>query len=253
MTKRLDGSVVVVTGGSAGIGAGIVERLVDDGATVVVGVETEATADEIRARWAESGAIAPADVVAADLCDRAACRALIDGCVGRHGRIDALVNNAAVTGAAARGAFLDYSDEAFDHLMDVNVGAAFRCGRRAAAHMVDQGGGVIVNIGSVGGFVAQYTGTPYSTSKSALLGLTRGIALELGQHGVRSVYVAPGDIDTGLAPNEYAASHPYERTTPYLRRGTPADVGGVVSFLCSPDAQFVSGTSWAVDGGWLSY
>lgn len=253
MTAKLVGSVVVVTGGSAGIGAGIVERLVDDGATVVVGVETESIAGEVRARWAETGGVAPADVVAADLRDRAACRALIDGCVERHGQIDALVNNAAVTGAAARGAFLEYTDDEFDHLMDVNVGAAFRCGQRAARHMVEQGDGVIVNIGSVGGFVAQYTGSAYSTSKSALLGLTRGMALELGEHGVRSVYVAPGDIDTGLAPSDYAASHPYERTTPYRRRGTPADVAGVVSFLCSPDAEFVSGTSWAVDGGWLSY
>lgn len=253
MTASLVGSVIVVTGGSAGIGAGIVERLVGDGATVVVGVETETIADEVRSRWAETGAIDAADVVAADLRDRAACRALIDGCVERHGQIDALVNNAAVTGAAARGAFLDYTDEAFDHLMDVNVGAAFRCGQRAARHMVGQGDGVIVNIGSVGGFVAQYTGSAYSTSKSALLGLTRGMALELGEHGVRAVYVAPGDIDTGLAPSDYAASHPYERTTPYRRRGSPADVAGVVSFLCSPDAEFVSGTSWAVDGGWLSY
>lgn len=253
MTTGLSGFVVVVTGGSAGIGAGIVERLVSDGATVVVGVETDAIADEVRHRWADADTIAADDVVAADLRDRVACRALVDGCVERHGRIDALVNNAAITGAPARGSFLDYSDDAFDQLMDVNVGAAFRCGQRAARHMVQQGGGVIVNIGSVGGLVAQYTGTPYSTSKSALLGLTRGIALELGEHGVRAVYVAPGDIDTGLARSDYAAPHPYERTTPYRRRGTPADVAGVVSFLCSPDAEFVSGTSWAVDGGWLSY
>lgn len=253
MTARLAGSVIVVTGGSGGIGAGIVERLVSDGATVVVGVETETIAAEVRDRWATQDTVAPVDVVAADLCDRAACRTLIDGCVERHGRVDALVNNAAVTGASARGAFLEYSDEAFDHLMDVNVGAAFRCGQRAAQHMVEQGGGVIINIGSVGGFVAQYQAVPYSTSKSALLGLTRGVALELGARGVRAVYVAPGDIDTGLAPSDYAPPHPYERATPYRRRGTPADVAGVVAFLCSPDAEFVSGTSWAVDGGWLSY
>lgn len=246
-----DAPVVLVTGASHGIGAAIARRLIYDGATVVTAVQTEALAVEVRRR---SNTETTADVVAADLRDRGACRSIVDGCVERHGRIDVLVNNAAITGAAAKSALLAYTDEAFDELMDVNVGAAFRCSRHAARHMVDNGSGLIINIGSVAGFVAQLEAVPYSMSKSALLGLTRGIALELGRHGVRSVYVAPGDIDTGVdADTGDGAAGPWQRATPLGRRGTPADVAAVVSFLCSPGAQFVSGTSWAVDGGWLSY
>lgn len=245
--------VALVTGASHGIGAGIVRRLIDDGLTVVIGVETEVIAGDVRSEWASEGV--DADVVAADLRDRDACRALVDGCVDRYGRIDVLVNNAAVTGVAARSAFLESDDASFEALMDVNVNAVFRCSQQAARRMVAQGGGLIVNIGSVAGFAAQYRAMAYTTSKSAVLGMTRAIALELGASGVRSMYIAPGDIDNGrpVRPEDAPEPNPWARATPLGRRGTPADVAAVVSFLCTPDAQFVSGTSWNVDGGWLAY
>lgn len=226
--------IAIVTGGDGGIGSAIVDRLRADGLAVFAATED---------RY--------------DLAVGDACRGLVDDCLAEFGGVDVLVNNAAVTGRAALMTIEECTDERFDHILAVNLAAAFRCARAAVPSMRGRRGGVIVNIGSVAAFAAQRNAIAYATSKAGLLGLTRGLAVDLAVDNIRAVFVAPGDIDTGhgsgSTDSASGAERPWTRTTPLGRRGEPADVAGLVSYLCSPDAAFVTGTSFAVDGGWLAY
>jgi NAD(P)-dependent dehydrogenase (short-subunit alcohol dehydrogenase family) len=246
------GRAALVTGGNSGIGAAIVDRLRADGFSVMAGVATTTGAREVAARAGTDPCVA---AHAADLAEPAACVALVEACVDAFGRIDVLVNNAAVTGPPALVALEDCTDERFDRILGVNLGAPFRCARAAVPHMRAAGSGVIVNIGSVAAFAAQRHAAAYAASKAGLLGLTRGLAFDLAADGIRVVFVAPGDIALeGSEPTVDAdVFSPWVRSTPLGRRGAPADVAGVVAYLCSADAAFITGTSVTVDGGWLAY
>jgi NAD(P)-dependent dehydrogenase (short-subunit alcohol dehydrogenase family) len=260
---RFDGRVALVTGGGTGIGACITEVLSAEGARVVIVQPDQSSADELAGRLRADGT----DVrgVGADLASAAACRAAVASCIGLHGRIDILVNNAAVTGEPATGDLLDFPDAQLDAIIDVNLKAAFRCSRDAARLMAGYGG-VIVNIASVGAFAAQHRSTAYVASKAAIVGMTRGMAFELAPHGIRVAAIAPGDIDVsggsdvtghGSRPpgNPYDAGTRewWERRSPLGRRGAPSDIARAVAFLCSDEAGYITGETLVVDGGWLSY
>ena len=250
-TNSLHGRAVVITGGGTGIGRATARLFAAAGAEVlVVGrtaerlAETAASHPRIRTCVADvAEPDAPADVVAAAL--------------EAFGRIDVLVNNAAVTGPAAIESFVETSEETLDHLVDVNVKAVFRCSQGAARDMIGRGeGGVIVNVASVASYAAQLGAAAYGASKAALLGLTKAAALELAEHRIRVVGVAPGDVPVrpgAEAPDDAQRAHPFARRTPWPRLGTPADVAEAVGFLASPGAEFITGETLVVDGGWLTY
>lgn len=247
------GRVVLVTGGGTGIGAGIATWFADRGAAVVIGQPDQGRADAAVARLHGPGRHLSG--VGTDLATAAGCRAAVEETLRLHGRLDILVNNAAITGPPAIAPFLEFGDEQLDALVDVNLKAPFRCARWAARDMVTRHGGVIVNISSVGAYAAQLHASAYVATKAGLVGLTKALALELAGSGIRVVGVAPGDIDTSNPAGSAAQVKPdwWQRYTPAGRRGTPVDIAAAVGFLCSDEASFITGETLVVDGGWLTY
>jgi NAD(P)-dependent dehydrogenase (short-subunit alcohol dehydrogenase family) len=240
----LDERVALVTGGGSGIGAATVARLARAGARVAV-VDRDAdgaerAADEARAAGTD------ATTFAVDLADRAAIEPLVAAVLADFGRIDILVNSAGIS--AAPHSSLDFSDEAFDAVMDINVRAPFFLTRAVGNHMVERGGGGrIVNLSSSAAFRAAPSPAVYAASKAAICGLTRAAAADLGLHDVNVNAVAPGMTKTpmtaGLGDDEVyqaiVSSGPLENL---LHRVSEAeDVAEVIVFLCLPESRQMTG------------
>lgn len=224
--------VYIVTGGETGIGAGIVDVLKSYGAhTVTFQPETYDVRDP----------------------ERAACG--VHDTVDRFGRLDGLVNNAAITGARALSPFLDASPEHIESILAVNLKGVVYCSQSAARHAVEHGTGLaIVNISSSGAFAAQLDASIYCATKAAVNAMTRSMALELAAHSIRVNAVAPGDVATiASLPISSAPQTSYTRRTPLGRQGQPEDVGEAVAFLLSDQARFITGATLVVDGGLLTY
>jgi NAD(P)-dependent dehydrogenase (short-subunit alcohol dehydrogenase family) len=251
--RPLSGRVALVTGGGTGIGRAISGRLAALGAAVAVHQRTaEKATAAVEAIRSDGGVAAP---VVADLRTLDGCRAAVDGCLAALDRIDILVNNAAVTGPAALTPILELDDERLSDIVAVNLTGVIRCSQLAARAMAS--GGVIVNVGSVAGYAAQPGCAVYVATKSALIGLTRALAIDLADRGIRAVHVAPGDVETETSDGgEYVAdrrAQPFGRVTPLGRRGRPEEIAALVGFVCTDEAGFVTGSSIVADGGFLAY
>jgi len=261
MRGRLEGKVIIITGGATGIGWGIAECCAREGAAVAL---AQLPADIKIAQ--EKAAILRADghsalAVGCDITRRELVQDMIARTVAAFGRLDVMVNNAALTGASADvRPFLEETDEHWRKTIDVNLTGAFICTQEAAFQMIKQGaGGSIISISSVAQFAAQENATPYGAAKSGLDGLCKGAAIELGPHNIRVNLVAPGEIHTESSADftdtitETGGTGKYFRHTPLGRPGRASEIGGVVAFLASDEASFVTGATWRVDGGFLSY
>ena len=237
----LRGAAVVVTGASSGIGLAVAERFVAAGARVLTGSRSEPP--DGGGRW-----------VRTDVADPAQADALVAAAAESFGRVDVVVNNA---GVQVEKTVADTTDEDFDYVMGVNVRGVFNVCRAAVRHMRDQPeGGVIVNVGSISGTVSDHGMAVYNTSKAAVHGLTRSIAIDHGADGIRCNAVAPGWIATPMADTtfEQAADPAAARTAaverhPVGRLGRPEDIAGLVLWLASAEASFVSGSLFTIDGG----
>lgn len=244
--QRLTGKVALITGGSRGIGAAIAKRLAADGARVVIGFATNRPAADSVVQ-AIRGAGVEAHPIQADITQAAERRRLIDEAIRRFGRIDILINSAAIVQAAV----LEDVDEAlFNQHFDTNLKAAFFMSQAAAA-VFGQDGGAIVNISSI----ATRSATPqfivYAAAKAALEMLTITMSRHLGPRGIRVNAVAPGQTATEMllqvVPEEMIKDN-VDRTS-LKRMGTPEDIADVVAFLVSDDARWVTGETIHVNGG----
>lgn len=244
----MDGQrVAVVTGGARGIGLAIVHRLLNDGYRVAALDINERAIDEARAETDPSGDVR---FFATSVIDRAALETVAAELVEGWGQIDVLVNNAGVN---RPGTILTQSDEQWDAVIETNLKGAFVASSVFAPHLVEHGGGAIVNIGSTA--ASGVDGSPaYATSKAGLIGLTRTMATELGPMQVRVNLVAPGITLTGWVTRNIDAGHIEEmkKSTPLERAAQPEDIAGVVAFLCSDDACHVTGQVISASGGsWM--
>lgn len=249
----LDGRVAVVTGGAQGLGRAIVERLASAGASVTIGdIDERAAAIAAGEVHAVHGVMVRA--VAVDVRNPEQVRELAKAALDTGPRIDIWINNAGILTAAHP---VHATVEQFERIMQVNLTGTHLGCQVAAQHMIDSGGGVIVNMASTAAFRGAGA---YSASKWAVRGLTQGLARRLGPHGIRVVAVAPTMITTpgaeavresGGVQVQRAFDALIERL-PLGRAGVPDDVARVVLFLCSDAAAFVTGATIPVDGGELS-
>lgn len=246
---RLDGRVALVTGASSGFGARFARVLAGAGATVVA---TARRADRLAELEREvPGVFAhPCDLTAAPEAER-----LVRETLETHGHVDVLVNNAGASDGPQRAQ--EESLEEFKRVVDINLNAVFDLSRRLAPSMLERGGGVIVNVASVHGFVASAPNTQaaYVASKGAVVTLTRELAVQWARKGIRVNAIAPGyfatEITAAMFENDRSVQW-IERNTPLGRAGELHELDGALLFLASDASSYVTGTTLLVDGGWTA-
>jgi NAD(P)-dependent dehydrogenase (short-subunit alcohol dehydrogenase family) len=242
------GQVAIVTGSSRGIGKGIALRLGREGMKVVI---NSRTADTVEATTAElRGLGIDALAVTADLGQTAGVDRLFEETLRTYGTVDLLVNNAA---ALKRSDIFTVDEAMLDLQLASNIRGPYMCSKRAAEIMREKRAGSIIHISSVGGARAHWKGEPYDMTKGALDALTRVMALELGEYGVRVNAIAPGPIYTrGPYPPEGDWVEQYINRVPLRRYGAPIEIGAAVAFLHSADAAFITGHILYIDGGLMA-
>jgi 3-oxoacyl-[acyl-carrier protein] reductase len=245
--KRLAGKAAFIHGGSRGIGAATARRLAREGASVAIGyaasaIAAEALVEEIRA----SGGTAMA--LKADATDSAGLVRAIDETADRFGRLDILVNSA---GVLAMGPLDQFTLEDFDRTLAVNVRSVFVASQAASRRMSD--GGRIINIGSTNAQRMPFAGgAAYAMSKSALVGLVKGLARDLGPRGITVNNVAPGPVDTEMNPEAGDFASALHGLMAIPRHGKAEEIAGMVAYLASPEAAFVTGADLLIDGGFAA-
>jgi NAD(P)-dependent dehydrogenase (short-subunit alcohol dehydrogenase family) len=244
----LSGKVAVVTGGNRGLGEAWVKSLADVGASVVIAARDDERSRETAERLGDR-----VDTVHLDVTDARDVRRSLATIVERHGRVDILVNNA---GTCIHRPALDVTEDEWDQVMDINVNGLWRCSQTFGRHMIERGGGVIVNIGSIS---AQIVNRPqmqpaYNASKAAVHQLTKSLAAEWAPLGVRVNALAPGYTKTEMA----AVDRPEFRArwiddAPMQRYAMPDEYGPALVFLASDASSFMTGATLVIDGGYTLF
>ena len=245
--QKLSGKVALVTGASRGMGAAIAQRLAADGATLAItySASPERAQEVVKAIEAAGG---KALAIQADAADATAVRAAVNQTVATFGGIDILVNNA---GIATMGPITEFSLEAFDKIMAINVRGLFVATQEAARHM--RNGGRIIQIGSVNSDMMPFAGgSVYALTKGAVASFTRGLARDLGARGITVNNVQPGPVDTDMNPANGPFADTLRGHMAIGRYGRPEEIAGFVAYLASPEAAYITGASLLADGGFAA-
>ena len=243
--------VALVTGGTSGIGLGMARGLAEAGATLVLGARDAAKAEaalRTLGRARRESVFLPVDVA-----DQLACEHLVAQTVERFGRLDVLVNNA---GTSVRRLPQDLAPEEWHQVIETNLSSAFYCARAAYPTFRDQGGGKVINVGSMLSLFGAWFAAAYGASKGGLVQLTKSLAVAWAPDNIQVNAVLPGWIDTDLTRGARAVVEGLHdrvlQRTPARRWGEPDDLRGVAVFLASAASDFVTGTAIPVDGGYAS-
>lgn len=248
----LSGRVAVVTGGNGGIGLGMARGLAAAGAAVAVwgrNADKNAAAVEGLHAIGVAATSAVVDVADEEQVDKAMASTLVE-----HGRVDCMVANAGIGGAAP---FVDQTLEGWRRVMAVNLDGAFLCFRAAVRHMLERGGGgSLIGISSTSAIHGAPANQAYSCSKSAMVALIRGLAVELARDGIRANAIMPGWVETDLTAPLFGWEKFMANTTartPVRRWGDPSDFGEAAAFLADPTLTFHTGDTLVIDGGYTVF
>ena len=243
---RLKDKVTVITGGSRGIGFATADKFLQEGAKVIITASTQESADKAVALLREKHPDAVVDGISPDLGSLESVREAFRQVGIRYGCVDVLINNAGISESTP---FLEYTEETFDKVMDLNVKGVFNATRAASECMVSRGSGVILSTSSMVSISGQPSGFAYPASKFAVNGLTVSLARELGPKGIRVNAVAPGITETDMmkkVPREVI--DPMIARIPLRRLGQPEDIANAFVFLASDEASYITGVVLSVDG-----
>jgi meso-butanediol dehydrogenase/(S,S)-butanediol dehydrogenase/diacetyl reductase len=250
---KLQGKVAIITGATDGIGKATALRFATEGAKVIMIGRNEARG---RTAEAEVRKLGDALYLQADVSDSLQVKRFTEETIKRYGRIDVLVNDAAIVHA---GTILTTSEEKWDEIIDINLKGVFLCCKYAIPHMQKNGGGVIVNVGSINSMMAMENEAVYDTSKGGVLMLTKAIALDFAKSNIRANCILPGAVETTmLNASLNAASDPTQarewtiQRHPVHRFGRPEEIAEVALFLAADAPPFMTGAVIPVDGGILA-
>jgi NAD(P)-dependent dehydrogenase (short-subunit alcohol dehydrogenase family) len=243
MAGLLEGKSALITGGGGGIGR----------ATSIADAAAGA-AEETVALVNKAGGQAIA--LSGDVTDAAAVKAMVAAVVSAYGRVDCAFNNAGIAGYQVNASGLkthEWANESFDRMIGVNLKGVWLCMKHEIVQMLAQGGGRIVNTGSIAGLIGLPTSSAYVAAKHGVLGLTKTAALEYALDDIRVNAVCPGYIETKMTEDTVRRrGEQLMQTVPFRRMGKPEEIGEMVLFLCSDRSSFISGVCYNVDGGYMA-
>lgn len=251
--KKLENKTAIVTGAASGMGKAIAQLFAQEGANVIVADLVQKEIDEVVTFISNKGGKAVG--VVCDVADESEIKNLIDTAVKKFRTIDVLVNNAGVMDDFVP--VDQVTNDLWTRVLNINLNGPFYACRLAVPVMMQQGSGAIINIASIGGLYGSRAGAAYTTSKHALIGLTKNIGFMYAQRGIRCNAIAPGGVTTnigkGMKPNPFGYERCISGGTNMPRMGEPDEIARVALFLACNDSSFMNGSVVTSDGGWTAY